>query len=186
MHTDRCHEITGAGQKLIDDGNHHADSIVNRCDQLRNKMHNLGDLADVRKKNLLDNSAYLQFMWKADVVESWIADKESYVKSTDFGRDLSSVQTLLTKQETFDIGLEAFENEGIQNISGLMDQLVRSGHNQTSSINRKYEEVIGRWQKILNESNMRKQRLLQVQDQFRQIEDLFLTFAKKASAFNSW
>lgn len=186
VHTDRCNEICGAGQKLIDDGNHHADSIVNRCDQLRNKMHNLGDLADVRKKNLLDNSAYLQFMWKADVVESWIADKESYVKSTDFGRDLSSVQTLLTKQETFDIGLEAFENEGIQNISALMEQLVNSGHNQSSAINRKFEEVITHWKKLLTDSNNRKLRLLQVQDQFRQIEDLFLMFAKKASAFNSW
>jgi spectrin alpha len=186
VHTDRCHEICGAGNKLIEAGNHHADSIANRCDQLRNKMHNLGDLADVRKKNLLDNSAYLQFMWKADVVESWIADKESYVKSADFGRDLSSVQTLLTKQETFDIGLEAFENEGIQNITALMEQLVKSGHNQSSAINRKYEEVITRWKKLLTDSNNRKLKLLQIQDQFRQIEDLFLMFAKKASAFNSW
>ena len=61
-------------------------------------MHNLGELANVRKQNLHDNSAYLQFMWKADVVESWIADKESYVRSEDCGKDLSSVQTLLTKQ----------------------------------------------------------------------------------------
>ena len=53
---------------------------------------------------MLDNAAYLQFMWKADVVESWIADKENHVRSEDFGRDLSSVQTLLTKQETFDAG----------------------------------------------------------------------------------
>lgn len=52
----------------------------------------------------MDNSAYLQFMWKADVVESWIADKETHVRSEEFGRDLSTVQTLLTKQETFDAG----------------------------------------------------------------------------------
>merc|ERR1711899_41263 len=187
VHTERCTEIcSGQGQKLIEDRNHHADSIVQRCDQLRNKMYNLGELANVRKQNLLDNSAYLQFMWKADVVESWIADKESYVRSDEFGRDLSSVQTLLTKQETFDIGLEAFENEGIQNITALKDQLVMAGHNQSDSINKKYEEVISRWQKLLSDSNNRKQRLLQVQDQFRQIEELYLTFAKKASAFNSW
>merc|ERR1711981_453428 len=186
VHTDRCTEICSAGQKLIEDRNHHADSIVQRCDQLRNKMYNLGELANVRKQNLLDNSAYLQFMWKADVVESWIADKESYVRSDEFGRDLSSVQTLLTKQETFDIGLEAFENEGIQNITALKDQLVMAGHNQSDSINKKYEEVISRWQKLLSDSNNRKQRLLQVQEQFRQIEELYLTFAKKASAFNSW
>lgn len=52
----------------------------------------------------MDNSAYLQFMWKADVVESWIADKETHVRSEEYGRDLSTVQTLLTKQETFDAG----------------------------------------------------------------------------------
>merc|ERR1711899_529895 len=154
--------------------------------QLRNKMYNLGELANVRKTNLLDNSAYLQFMWKADVVESWIADKEAHVRSNDLGRDLSTVQTLLTKQETFDIGLEAFENEGISNITALKNQLVQSGHNQSDAINKKYEEVIARWQRLQSESNNRKARLLQVQDQFRQIEELFLTFAKKASAFNSW
>ena len=62
-------------------------------------------LAARRKAKLMDNSAYLQFMWKADVVESWIADKETHVRSEEFGRDLSTVQTLLTKQETFDAGL---------------------------------------------------------------------------------
>ena len=101
-------------------------------------------------------------------------------------KDISSVQTLLTKQETFDIGLEAFENEGIQNISALKEQLVSSGHNQSETINRKYQDVMNRWQKLLTDSNDRKQKLLQVQDQFRQIEELYLTFAKKASAFNSW
>merc|ERR1739844_276840 len=186
VHGERCTDICEQGQMLIEERNHHADNIVQRCDQLRNKMYNLGELANVRKQNLLDNSAYLQFMWKADVVESWIADKESYVRSDEFGRDLSSVQTLLTKQETFDIGLDAFENEGIQNITALKDQLVMAGHNQSDSINKKYEEVISRWQKLLSDSNNRKQRLLQVQEQFRQIEELYLTFAKKASAFNSW
>jgi len=186
VHNDKVSEINNAGQKLIEARNHHSSNIVQRCDLLRNKMHNLGDLANIRKQNLMDNSAYLQFMWKADVVESWIADKEAYVRSTDMGRDLSSVQTLLTKQETFDIGLEAFENEGISNITALKNQLVNSGHSQSEAINKKYQEVIARWQKLLADSNNRKTRLLQVQDQFRKIEELFLLFAKKASAFNSW
>merc|ERR1712038_2103953 len=186
VHGDRCTDICEAGQQLIDEHNHHADSIAQRCEQLRNKMYNLGELANVRKTNLLDNSAYLQFMWKADVVESWIADKEAHVRSDEFGRDLSSVQTLLTKQETFDIGLRAFETEGIQNITALKEQLINGNHVQAASINRKFSEVIQRWNKLLADSAGREQRLLQVQDQFRQIEELYLTFAKKASAFNSW
>merc|ERR1712223_932901 len=186
VHGDRCTDICEAGQQLIDERNHHADSIAQRCEQLRNKMYNLGELANIRKTNLLDNSAYLQFMWKADVVESWIADKEVHVKSDEFGRDLSSVQTLLTKQETFDIGLRAFESEGIQNISALKDQLIGGNHVQADAINKKFQTVITRWNKLLSDSQRREQRLLEVQDQFRQIEELYLTFAKKASAFNSW
>merc|ERR1712012_1415074 len=186
VHGDRCTDICEAGQKLIDERNHHSDSIAQRCEQLRNKMYNLGELANVRKSNLLDNSAYLQFMWKADVVESWIADKEAHVRSDEFGRDLSSVQTLLTKQETFDIGLRAFETEGIQNISALKDQLIGGNHVQAEAINKKYNIVITRWNKLLADSQKREQRLLEVQDQFRQIEELYLSFAKKASAFNSW
>jgi len=38
----------------------------------------------------------------------------------------------------------------------------------------------------LGDSDGRKQQLLRMQNQFRQIEELYLTFAKKASAFNSW
>jgi spectrin alpha len=186
VHNEKVNEINSAGQKLIEARNHHSSNIVQRCDLLRNKMHNLGELAGTRKQNLLDFLQYLKFLWKADVVESWIADKEAYVKSSDFGRDLSSVQMLLTKQETFDIGLEAFENEGITNITELKNQLVDSGHSQSDSINKKYQEVIARWQKLLSDSHSRKERLLQVQQQFRQIEELFLHFAKKASAFNSW
>ena len=160
--------------------------MCRRSEQLQSKLENLSQLARRRKEKLQDNSAYLQFMWKADVVESWIADKEAHVRSDEFGRDLSSVQTLLTKQETFDIGLRAFETEGIQNITALKEQLIHGNHIQGASINRKFSEVIARWNKLLADSSGREQRLLQVQDQFRQIEELYLTFAKKASAFNSW
>ena len=83
-------------------------------------------------------------------------------------------------------GLHAFEQEGIQNISTLKDQLVSAGHDQTATILNRHGDVISRWNSLLGASNSRKQRLLRMQDQFRQIEELYLTFAKKASAFNSW
>jgi len=76
---------------------------------LQNKLDHLSDLAQRRKTKLMDNSAYLQFMWKADVVESWIADKETQTRVEEFGRDLSTVQTLLTKQETFEAGKHFFD-----------------------------------------------------------------------------
>jgi spectrin alpha len=86
----------------------------------------------------------------------------------------------------FHLGLTAFEHEGIQNITALKDQLIASNHDQSPAILQRHADVIARWQKLLADSDARKQRLLHMQEQFRQIEDLFLTFAKRASAFNSW
>lgn len=82
--------------------------------------------------------------------------------------------------------MHAFEQEGIQNITTLKVQLVNAGHDQTPTILNRHGDVVARWNSLLGASQARKQRLLQMQDQFRQIEDLYLTFAKKASAFNSW
>ncbi|XP_075227894.1 alpha spectrin isoform X2 [Lycorma delicatula] len=186
VHRDRCADICNAGAKLNEAKNHHSESIAQRCQQLQNRLDLLSALASRRKSRLMDNSAYLQFMWKADVVESWIADKETHIRSEEYGRDLSTVQTLLTKQETFDAGLHAFEHEGIQNITALKDQLIAANHDQTPAILKRHADVIARWQKLLGDSDARKQRLLRMQEQFRQIEELYLTFAKKASAFNSW
>ncbi|XP_062606729.1 spectrin alpha chain-like isoform X6 [Saccostrea cucullata] len=186
IHKERCNEIKKEGEKLIAEGNHNKDSIEQRIKGLQEKLDALNDAAKRRQDGLVDNSAFLQFLWKTDVVESWIADKETQVRSEDYGRDLSSVQTLLTKQETFDAGLQAFEKEGIQTITSLKDQLIQAQHAQTPAIQKRYNDVMERWQKLLNDSDGRKQRLLRLQDKYRQIEDLYLTFAKKASAFNSW
>ncbi|XP_048482065.1 spectrin alpha chain isoform X4 [Plutella xylostella] len=183
---ERGRELAAAGDALLRQGNLHADALSQRLRQLQAKLDKLTQLAARRKAALVDNSAYLQLLWKADVVESWIADKETHVRSDEFGRDLSTVQTLLTKQDTFDAGLAAFEHEGIQNITALKEQLVASSHEQTPAIVKRHGDVIARWQRLLADSAARKQRLLQLQDQFRQIEELYLTFAKKASAFNSW
>lgn len=64
--------------------------------------------------------------------------------------------------------------------------MVAAQHAQTQAIQKRHADVIARWQKLLSDSAARKQRLLRMQEQFRQIEELYLTFAKKASAFNSW
>nr|ANG83465.1 spectrin alpha chain [Biston betularia] len=183
---ERVRELAADGERLLAAGNLHADALSHRLRALHAKLDKLTGLAARRKAALVDNSLYLQLLWKADVVESWIADKETHVRSDEFGRDLSTVQTLLTKQDTFDAGLAAFEHEGIQNITSLKEQLVAAGHEQTGAIVARHGAVIARWQRLLADSAARKQRLLQLQDQFRQIEELYLTFAKKASAFNSW
>jgi spectrin alpha len=120
------------------------------------------------------------------VVENWIVDRETQVRSDEYGRDLSSVQTLLTKQETFDAGLVAFEKEGIASIRQLKEQLVDAKHVQSAAIEKRFNDVINRWNALKRASETRRKRLLDLQKQYKDLEELYLLFAKKASAFNSW
>uniref|UniRef100_A0A183BMF5 EF-hand domain-containing protein n=1 Tax=Globodera pallida TaxID=36090 RepID=A0A183BMF5_GLOPA len=186
MHQQRIDELQRQGEELINAGNHHAKNIGTRMEQLVKHLILVKELAVRRLQKLRDNNAYMQFMWKCDVVESWIGDKEPHVRSTDFGRDLSSVQLLLNKQDTFDNGLNNFEHEGIQRVTELKDQLLEAEHEQSAAIEQRHQAVIQRWQQLLMNSLERRKKLTEAQAHFKNIEDLYLTFAKKASAFNSW
>uniref|UniRef100_A0A673X9Q9 Spectrin alpha, non-erythrocytic 1 n=1 Tax=Salmo trutta TaxID=8032 RepID=A0A673X9Q9_SALTR len=184
VHRDRVNDVCSNGDELIkkvntdNTNNHHVDSISAKMASLRGKVSELERAAAMRKAKLDENSAFLQFNWKADVVESWIGEKENSLKTDDYGRDLSSVQTLLTKQETFDAGLQAFQQEGITNITALKDQLLAAKHVQSKAIEARHAS------KTLVDVDLLP---LSIPSCFcLQVEDLFLTFAKKASAFNSW
>ncbi|GAV01441.1 hypothetical protein RvY_12154 [Ramazzottius varieornatus] len=186
VHVDRCRELEAEGDRLLAEGNHHQPAIEARLRQLRTRIDQLATASRARKMALDENSAYLQFNWKADVVEGWIAEKEAHVRSDDYGRDLNSVQNLLAKQDTFEASLVAFEQEGIHSLTAMKNRLVADGHRQTQAIVNRHTTVIQRWQKLLQNAASRKERLQQMQDQFKNIEELYLLFAKKASAFNSW
>lgn len=68
---------------------------------------------------------------------------------------------------------------GIQRITELKEQLVNARHAQSPNIEKRYGNVIARWQQLLTNSEARRQKLLKMQDQYKRIEELYLTFAKK-------
>lgn len=74
VHQQRINDLVGQGQALIKSGNHHAPHIQKRLDQLVAHLDEVKALTQCRLQKLRDNSAYLQFIWKCDVVESWIGN----------------------------------------------------------------------------------------------------------------
>ena len=188
VHKERLSEIIKQGEALIDADNHHAANIQASIDSSRELIERLTQSSESRRQRLGENWALLQFFWKADVVESWIAEKQAQLRSDDCGHNLTSVQNLLAKHDTFNSGLNAFENEGIKNIIGLKDQLTSSLSSQQDlqRIKQKFEQVYERWQSLIAASDSRKSQLKVAEAKFREIDDLYLLFAKKASTFNSW
>lgn len=77
VHRHKATEVGGLGEKLIAANNHHSPMIKTRIQQLQQRLDALAETARRRLQWLQDNSAYLQFMWKCDVVESWIGKRDS-------------------------------------------------------------------------------------------------------------
>ena len=77
VHRERVSDIEKTGNQLVEEGNHQSDLIQHRIMGIHNKLAELERMASYRKAKLNDNSAFLQFNWKADVVESWIGKNYS-------------------------------------------------------------------------------------------------------------
>lgn len=182
-HQARVDSLNEEGQKLIEKNNLHRDGIKDRLELLKNRSINLKESGRRKKANLEEIYNTLQFMWRADVVDSWINDKASELRSDDLGRDLLSVKSLLAKQERFDSSLDAFEREGIAGLTDLKNQPTPK---RSEVVSQRYDEVMKLWNDLRGASEARRASLNRMRDQFKQIEEHFLTFAKRASAFSSW
>lgn len=79
VHRQRVKEVCDLGERLVKAGNHHSPAISARCQQLQARLDALAETARRRMQRLHDNSAYLQFIWKCDVVESWMGKPKSFV-----------------------------------------------------------------------------------------------------------
>lgn len=72
-------------------------------------------------------------------------------------------------QETFDAGLQAFQQEGITNITALKDQLLAAKHVQSKAIEARHAALMKRWNQLLSNSAARKKKLLEAQEHFRKV-----------------
>lgn len=72
-------------------------------------------------------------------------------------------------QETFDAGLQAFQQEGIANITALKDQLLAAKHIQSKAIEARHAALMKRWSQLLTNSATRKKKLLEAQSHFRKV-----------------
>ncbi|CAD6188004.1 unnamed protein product [Caenorhabditis auriculariae] len=186
VHRKRILNLVNSGKELTNGQNRHSTKIRRHCEMLKSRLAEIEVLADSRLRRLRENSAFLQFMWKCDTVDTWISEKEELVKLDEDIKDISRVELILAKQKTFNAGLYAFHKEGIERIGELRDQLLANEHQKKDLIDKRYSGVVQRWENLLKKSEERLRKLLELRQSFEKIEGLYLNFAKMASAFNSW
>ena len=131
---------------------------------------------------------YVQFLHRLDLVDSWIDLKEIDLKINDLGegRDVSYIKTLINKQHSLDISIQVFQLEGMNPLIKEKASLVTSGHLQAGAIQNRFSEMQKRWENLKNISNSWNDKLQRSLDKSNKVDELFLLYAKKASAYCSW
>lgn len=187
VHLSRSKEICENGQRLVST-NRHTDSIKCNISTLTALVENIDVSYANRRQKLVSNLAYVQYLWRANAVESWIGARINQLDAIkdNFSNELSVIHHLLDRQDLFEVGLNAFD--GIDLLGRLRldlpedDELI--GLRRLSAS--RHEEVLTKWQFLLNKSSKRREKLSAIADRYKEIDELYLAFAKKASAFNSW
>ena len=88
VHKERLLDIIKQGETLVENDNHHAAQISEQLNSSMDMVQKLSEMASARKARLQENWAMLQFFWKADVVESWIIEKQAQLRNDDCGNNL--------------------------------------------------------------------------------------------------
>ncbi|GAB1285753.1 Spectrin alpha chain, erythrocytic 1 [Apodemus speciosus] len=190
VHRNRVQEVCAQGEDILSkEETQNKDKISTKIQVLNEKIASLAKALAAWKSQLDDVFAFQQFNWKADVVESWIGEKEASLKTKSNGADLTAFLTLLAKHDTLDASLQSFQQERLSEITDLKDQLVAAEHSQTKAIEERHAALLRRWEQLLEASRVHRQKLLEKQLPLQkscEAEELFMEFAHKASAFNNW
>ncbi|XP_042637830.1 spectrin alpha chain, erythrocytic 1 [Orycteropus afer afer] len=187
VHETRVQNVCAQGEDILSkEESENKEKISAKIAALNEKTPILAKAIAAWKLQLEDDYAFQQFNWKVDVVEAWIAEKETSLKTNGNGTDLAAFLTLLAKQDTLDASLQSFQHERLSEITDLKDQLVAAQHSQTKAIEERHAALLRRWEQLLEASAAHRQKLLEKQLPLQKAEELFMEFAHKASAFNNW
>ncbi|XP_033735465.1 spectrin beta chain, non-erythrocytic 5-like isoform X2 [Pecten maximus] len=114
-------KVLGTGEKLIEERHSSAKQIKDKCQELQLSWDDLANKSKIRKKNL-DLSVQIQrYLSEVAEVENWINDKMVLVTSTDYGKDESAADKMLTKNKVLETDIQTYQ--GI--VTGLSKEAQR-------------------------------------------------------------
>jgi len=140
--------------------------------RLREAEEQLAALVRYRREQL-DNQRYLQFLFDANELESWIHEKLQAVIVENY-TDALNLQAKIEKHQTFEAEVAAIRNaKGVLFNTGM--EMIRQEHFQKVSIKKRLDRLHGLWELLFRKLAEKGRRLQQAQ--------LFLTSYLKHNHF---
>ncbi len=154
-HQERVKTVVQQGNTIVSAGNYQSEEVLSCSRKLKALIESLSKTADARRIALDDSYKFLQFTREADSIDAWMGDKEPQAASDDYGKDLPSSQSLISKHDTFYASLVAFQPR-VDSFKRLKSELLAQNNSNSTAVDAREAAVSVRWVKLLGASDQRK------------------------------
>lgn len=155
---ERVNSVIEEGRDLIE-ANHYASAeIANRLEELEGYWKQLIDKTLLKHDRLNEAYQALLFNRSLDEFEAWLTEVETQLKSSDTGKDLASVNSLLKRHVALENDVQQ-HTENCESINDAADQFVQNNHFMSEEIQERAQNAITRFHQLKEPLQQKKDML---------------------------
>ncbi|KAK4883333.1 hypothetical protein RN001_006652 [Aquatica leii] len=143
----RMQSVISEGQRLIASKHFAVDEIKARLEDLENDWKQLNELSQFKRERLGDAYQALLFDRSLDEFIAWLDEVEAQLKSTDYGKDLSSVNNLLKRHAVLENDVHQ-HTENCEIIHDTAEQFLKNSHFRGEELHERAQIAITRFHQI--------------------------------------
>lgn len=139
--------IISKGQELIDSDHFAKGDIEIRLDELQNDWKHLQELSELKRERLNEAYQALLFNRSVEEFEVWLSSVEQQLTSSDCGKDLASVNSLMKKHSVIENDIEQHK-ENCESIQDTIELFTKNNHFMLAELEDRAQAAIERFDKL--------------------------------------
>lgn len=155
---DRMEAVAGQAAAFESQGHFDAPTILAKQEAVLARYRTLDARAAERRAELAASLRLQQLYRDLDDETAWVREKERIALSADYGKDLTGVQNLQKKHQTFTAELAAHQAR-MDEVLGAAAALVADRHYAADDVKQRMGELKRQWTRLLELSDARKGKL---------------------------
>ncbi|KAH7971901.1 hypothetical protein HPB52_003666 [Rhipicephalus sanguineus] len=186
-HRGRVETLLNEGQRLVEADHYASDQIESRLEAVERLWAQLLEQTKLKKDRLQDSYQALLFNWMLDDLQTWMDDVEVQLQSEDHGKDLTSVQNLLKKQQLLETDITNHA-EMLEQVKDQAAIFQKNEHFLRNDIQERADAIVKRYTSLHEPLQIRRENLeeaLQLQQLLRDVDDEMSWIREKEPLANS-
>ncbi|XP_070577536.1 spectrin beta chain, non-erythrocytic 1-like isoform X2 [Ptychodera flava] len=144
--------------------------VKDRIEHLDSSYAELLNLAAERRNRLDESRKLWQFFWDLADEEGWIKEKSTLMSTADIGRDLTSVNLLLTKQKAMEEEITGHHAQ-LVSVVQVGEDLIEQQHFGAGKIRVRIQEIMAMWETLQELMTARRKRLQEALNMYQFFAD---------------